>query len=56
MKDIKKLFQQLCHCDKNGACKYWKVEEFGYKKNDQDAVNDKFFPQEVLNKILKTIK
>ncbi len=54
-KEIDSVFKEICHVNIEGNCKYWKVEAFAYDENYRDAVNDKFFPQEVKDKIIGII-
>ena len=47
-------FDKLCIVNKDGDCKYWKPEAFGYK--DMECSMDKFFPQEVKEKLLESVQ
>ena len=52
---VEKAFNQFCDLSIDRKCKYWKPEAFGYGKMDMEASMDKYFPQEVKEKILKAI-
>lgn len=56
---ILKEFNEKCILTKDGKCKYWRPEAFGYSENDREAPLDKFFPERVksfLTAALETIK
>jgi len=40
-------FEKLCILNKDGDCKYWNPQAFGYAENDTQAPIDKFFPEEI---------
>lgn len=46
-------FDKFCILNKDGKCKYWKPEAFGYAEDDREAPLNKFFPEEIKNFISK---
>lgn len=56
IKNWEKKFNKLCILTKDGMCKYWKPEAFGYAEDDREAPLDKFFPEEIKQFIKKIIE
>ena len=52
---INQAFQEMSILTKDRGCKYWKVEAFGYREEDREAVNDKFFPEQVKDKVIEKL-
>ena len=48
-------FDRLCIVNKDGDCKYWNPQAFGYSLHDNEAPLDKFFPEQVKDFIRKAI-
>ena len=46
-KSTEAKFDELCIVNKDGSCKYWRPEAFGYAENDNEAPLDKFFPEAI---------
>jgi hypothetical protein len=53
---IEKKFNEFCILTKDGGCKYWNPESFGYKKGDMECSMDKFFPETIKQFIFKSIQ
>lgn len=52
---VEATFKEMAELTVDGASKYWKAKVLGYRKDDATAPLDKFFPQDVLDKLLAAL-
>lgn len=54
-KEILKEFDKKCIVNKDGHCKYFNPEAFGYDKDDNEAPVYKFFPEKIKEMFSKAL-